>query len=458
MLSINLFTGQSLSVAAATTDVNTLLTGANISAMGSVATNAPTANTSEIWQMNVRTTLTATYQEFTSPDGTWTRQLVAGVWTDWLNRGTNSVNTALLPQRTFKNFKPSNTRRLRRAIANARAGVADGVLALVGDSTTMGTGAGTGTNGWTGGRIANLPYRLSQLLSTAAIPCDSTGVPGSNNVTLAEMSNYDPRLTLGAGWSVVSAAIGGAYFDNSTTTNAFAFAPGVTFDTIDYWYLQVSGYGTFTIDIDGGAAIETVNASGSTLLAKHTLTVARGTHTINWKRVSGGNVRIVMCQVRDGTTKRLSVWNLGVSGATSLTAIASANVWNVLPAVIQTAPDAVLLTLGINDWNSGVPVADFTTNMQTFITSVLPTSDIILGNPCPQAVANTSQVIQQQFYDAIVGLANLNDLPMIDYRSALETYEIAQPLGEYYNPTHPNNLGYAIMASAAARGLQAVDM
>jgi hypothetical protein len=355
------------------------------------------------------------------------------------------LGNSLLARRSFMNFKPSNTRKLRKGLANVRAGLANMNVMVVGDSTQAGDGAGTGTNGFDGARLLTPSRRLASNLSGRGIvTAQEVGIFGAAGVGASQYpSTYDPRLSYGAGWSAVSAGIGGAYYDNSTTTNALAFTPAIAFDTIVYWYLQNTGYATFTIDVDGGAAIETVNAASTGALVKHTVTCALGTHTINWKRTgTGANLRIAGCTVYNSAAKTVDVWNCGVSGATSTSWINAANPWSPLNAITALAADLYIVDLGINDWIGGTSLSTFQTQMQSIITACQASGDVVLCNPVPQAIASTVLATQLQYVSVLQTLQQSNDLPWLDFRNLMETQEISNANGTQYDATHPDNLGY----------------
>lgn len=356
-----------------------------------------------------------------------------------------TLNNALLSRRSFMNFKPSNTRKLRKGLANVRTGTANMNVAIIGDSTQAGDGAGTGTNGFDGARILTPARRLaSNLTGRGIVAAQETAIFGSAGVGAGQYpSTYDPRLSYGAGWAATSAGIAGGYYDNSTTTNALAFTPTIAFDTIVYWYGQNTGYATFTIDVDGGAAIETPNAAGSGALIKHTVTCALGTHTINWKRTgTGTNLRIMGCTVYNSATKTVDVWNCGVAGATSTSWINAANPWSPFNGLTSLAADLYIIDLGINDWINSTNLTTFSTQMQSIITACQTSGDVVLCNPVPQAIASTALATQLQYVSVLQTLQLTNDLPWVDFRNLMETQEISNTNGTQYDATHPNNLGY----------------
>lgn len=357
-------------------------------------------------------------------------------------------------RRCFRNFKPANTRRLRKGLANVRINSKDMAIAIVGDSLNAGHGAGTGTNGFDGARALTPARHLATLLNRNFVPAQEVAVFGGAGVSAGQVPAYDPRVVMGSGWAPTSAGFAGGYYLNSTTTEALAFTPVQAFDTIVYWYARNTAYATFTVDIDGGAALETVDATGSGAILKRTLNVARGNHTINFKRVSGGNCSILGCTVYDGATgKVVDVWNLGVAGATISTTNATTNPWTSRSAHVAAAPDVVFLDIGMNDWIGETNLATFEAQYSAYVTALAAVSDVIIVNPAPRAVANTSLAVQQQYEAIIKSLQKSFDLPLIDLRALYETQEIANANGLFYDVTHQNAAGYAAKGDLFYRAL-----
>lgn len=356
--------------------------------------------------------------------------------------------------RCFRNFKPSNTRRLRKGFANVRTNTANMVIAIAGDSLNAGHGAGTGTNGFDGARALAPARHLATLMNRNVIVTQELAVFGGAGVTAAQVPTYDPRVVMGSGWAPTSAGFAGAYYLNSTTTDALTFTPTQSFDTIVYWYARNTAYAVFTVDIDGGAALETVDATGSGAILKRTINVTRGTHAINFRRVSGGNCSILGCTVYDNASgKVVDIWNWGVSGATISTTNATTNPWTSRAAHVAAAPDVLLLDIAMNDWIGGTNLATFEAQYRAYLTSLTAVSDVIIVNPSPRAVANTSLETQRQYESIIKAVQKSFDLPLIDLRALFETQEIASANGLFYDVTHQNALGYALKGELFYRAL-----
>lgn len=368
-----------------------------------------------------------------------------------------TLNNALLARQSLFNFKPSNTRKLRRALDNVTTKTANGIIAIVGDSTSAGDGAGTGTNGFVGARPLTPARRMAALLNST-VNAQEVAFTGDGGIGAVPYASYDPRAVLNSGWAFNGGlTFGGFYFDNSTTTNALAFTPTQSFDTIVYYYAQSSGRGAFTVDVDGGAALDTRDANSSTAMVKRTLTTTLGSHTINFKRTSGGGVDILGVTVYNSAAPVLDIWNLGNSGTTVSSWQSVVNPWAPFNSVPALGADCYIIDLGINDWINSTDPTAFTNSYQALITSYKAVGDVILCNPVPRDITLTTAANQSIYANIIKSLAMSNDLPLIDFRNSFESYEISNPLGIYFNGTHPNALGYNRKGRLMANAVLGLD-
>jgi lysophospholipase L1-like esterase len=336
----------------------------------------------------------------------------------------------------------------RAAIAKVRAGVSDGKVIVIGDSTVYGQGAGTGS-GAVGARALSSPVNLAKLLTTRGIPANSEEIhcpyPGSGDT----VPQYDPRISLGSFIvdTTLSTLSGYAFRANGAYT--LALTPVAAFDSVDIYYIQGSSGSTFTVNVDGGATLKSVNSNGSNALAKTTVTgITRGTHTLNIVAV-GATVWIVGIVPHDSQNPSLSVMNFGWIGAKSSTFLASSSAWSAANCWPIWAPDLVIVNLTINDINSGTPAATFAANMKQMLTSIHSAgSDIMLviGHPIGTANgANYEYIVEQAN-----SLAETFNAPIINLIDAYQSYAYWNTIIPYYDTLHFTAQGYWDEASRIA--------
>lgn len=354
----------------------------------------------------------------------------------------------------FWNFKPSNTRAWRKALANVRSGTANASLACAGDSTTTGQGANTGTNGLTGACALAYPALLATILNKV-IPAQESAIWGDKGRTETNYNAYDPRLTVNASWAANQAsAMGQAMWRNSADSNALAFAPGISTDTCDVYYYANTGNGTLTIDI-GGAAVATQDTStGGPLLKKVTGTFSAGVNTINIKRSAGGAVFVNGIVAYLSTAKTVLVHNLGRSGSKVANLAAITNAWDYGLGLVALNPDMTLIDIGINDEAVPTDLTSFGTDLATVITkATVGGGNAILVIPHPVSTASATQANQDALRQKVYAIAAANDLPVIDLAVLMESYTIANAQGFMYDALHATKLGYSVEAGLIAQAL-----
>jgi lysophospholipase L1-like esterase len=365
-----------------------------------------------------------------------------------------NADVNLFNSRCFKNFKPSNTRHLRYGLARVRTGTGRLRLALLGDSTTAGTGANTGTSGLVGAYPYAYPSVLASILNARLASASNLNSIWGVVASTASYSTFDTRLTLGAGWANSPVLSIAPMWLNSTTTNAFAFTPVGQFDTADIWYVKTPGYDSFTVNVDGGATLETVDCNAAVAVGKQTVTCALGSHTLNIARSGiGGNVQIIGIETYNSAAFGIDVFNWGYHGSTSTTWNSTALAYSPANAIAAIAPDVVTIGLGINDTGATAD-ATFRTNIQVLITKAVSVGDCIIVIPNPViADGQYSQANQNTLRQSLLSLAATNDLPVIDRKLSMESYTQANASGLMYDVLHPNKFGYTEVASLFANAL-----
>ncbi len=354
----------------------------------------------------------------------------------------------------FSNFKPSNTRQWRKVLANVRSGTGPAKLACVGDSTTAGQGANTGTNGLTGACLLSYPTLLAIALNKI-IPAQESSIWGDKNQGAANYNVFDPRLVINSSWAANQTdSVGVGMWKNSADTNALTFTPVQSFDTIDVYDYTNTGFGTFTIDVDGGAPLATV-AAGTAGIRKTTVTCAAGTHAINIKRTGvGTNTFIIGIDAYLSTAPAIHVWNWGNPGAKAANLATVTNLWSYANAIAAIVPDMVLINAGINDESVPTDLTAYTASIQTIIKSSLAGGgNVVIMVPTPVSAGSATLANQAALRQTLIAIAANNDLPLIDHSLRLESYLINNGLGQQYDGLHLNKLGYGVVAGSICNSL-----
>lgn len=353
----------------------------------------------------------------------------------------------------FYNFTQNNLPNWKVAKAAVAGGTRNAILVPYGDSTTAGFGSVAG--GQTNFVSQSYPTKLAALLASAS----ASSFSGNH----AASTDNDARVSVGS-WGVdTNATLGGFAFSTSGTTT-FSFAPSNPIDTIDGFTFKNTGFGSFTVHVDGGASLATVNLSNATagILSISPISVPLGVHTIQLVPVSGA-VYIHTIRAYNSASKEISIMNAGASGFNS-TQLSDSSIWLSALIVLQAfAPDLTIIEGGIiNDWCQGIAVATSQTNLQAMITAAKRSGagDVFLLSPVPsnpaQIDAAPAYAVQQTYVDMMKALAISNGIGMVDvWRLFGGTFQSSL----MFNDVHPNGAGYQVIATnvnaALASGFKA---
>lgn len=329
----------------------------------------------------------------------------------------------------------------RKAIAGVIASRNNASILWVGNSTSSGFGAGDGGSQWTNARIQSVPNRLAALLSARY------GIPFSHQNSwfsdcaknVGAVTNYDPRFTIGSGWTLSTffAPGQGTNFANSTTTNPLVFTPASNCDTYDVYYLQQPSMGL--LSLNGGTSI---NCAGANAIVKATVTVAAGT-ALSIARVSGGAVRVVGIIGRLSTSKSVSILNMSAGGE-KLSDIQGTYPWHFNQIVSTIAPNLVVFSMLINDWDAGVDLGVYIPMLAANIAAAKAAgADVLLATDYPQDPGQASIAQQMAYVNAVKALAVSVGVPVADTYGYFGTQANIAALGMAYDVTHPNEYGSA---------------
>lgn len=274
------------------------------------------------------------------------------------------------------------------------------------------------------------------------------------------MSQYSPDIVAGAGWDFGSSdqanMFGGRMLTNSTTTNALSWTPPTAFDRLEVSYITAPsvGLGSFTVDVDGGAPLATYSEDATASVQRVVLNVTRGTHTVNFKRVSG-SVFLLEMRAYDSTRRTVQLVNAGIAGATTATFIAATTAWAPQNAIPRMDADLFLINLGLNDKNQGVPVATYKTRLKSIASNCIAAgADAQLIIPTP---ASSGHNLDAAYIQAIKDAASeLGLQPPVDLYTLFGSY--AASIADYSDEVHLKPSGYARVGAAEAAQLIAPSL
>jgi len=352
----------------------------------------------------------------------------------------------------FYNFNGSNLSNWQAALAAQQRGASNAIIGCLGDSTVAGQGA-AGNELASNAKSLSWPTQLANL-----IPGGSwSSVWGDNNIVASAGTPhaFDARLNR-LGWAIknigASNTLCGGFFQLHASAAAHSFTPTNPIDTVEIWYARSPGNGYFTVDVDGGTPLKTVNCAGPDAFLNTTVSCQLGLHTINLQRSKGDANEIYLCALRayNSAVKEVSVYNLGGCRWGSADFVVDGHPWNTLPAVAAIAPNLVIFEAGIiNDWDDKIPLATVTSNMMAVINALKAVNcDVILmsGAPSESAGVYASYETQAAYVENMKSAAYAANVPFIDVWG-LWGRKWKRPA--MFDSLHPNQVGYALIAGYA---------
>lgn len=288
----------------------------------------------------------------------------------------------------------------RAARARVLQGIGGARIVALGDSLTAGGSTEAGSL-----QAAAYPTMLARLLGSVygAGPMGFMGGKYGSGI-----SAYDPRITLGAGWTAVEAStvavLGGQAIENNTTTNAFTFAPGQAWDTAEV-YVAGIGVGSLSLSI-GGAATNYNPTVGAVTKIIYTA-ASLGAHTLTIARVSG-DVQVLGIICTDSTTPAVTVINAARGGYEVGDYLDSTDFYspaNVLPTLDA---DLFLVEIGINNRNADLAPASYRSQLDALLALLPADADVLLiasASPAPGGLtyAWSEYVAQMNEAAAVIG-------------------------------------------------------
>lgn len=352
----------------------------------------------------------------------------------------------------------------RKAVANAKIGAGRGIVAVVGDSTNMGAGAGTsGTSNLNGALQKAWPQLLHQYNGALPLSLSSNswwGTQGYDSAAGITLPGYDTRLNPGANWTPNLTSLGGKVIRYATgAVNNWVLTPTYAFDTFVVYFLKNSGNGSMIANVDGGASLGTITTANASLVwASQTFTVAKGIHTINLVPNNDGQMFIIGIVAYDSTVAGLDVVQTAVYGATAATFTPAVNVYDAINALKFLAPALTIINLTINDSNAQTALATYSANLQTVTTAAKVSGDCMYVVGAPSNTAQATDGTLGQYVSVIYTLAVLNNCAVVNLATRWVSYAVTNPILPYFDALHPGVLGNQDEAQAIygalMRGLQ----
>lgn len=330
-------------------------------------------------------------------------------------------------------------------------------VALIGDSTF----AGVETGGTTAQVLHSIPMQLAAKLSARGINAGANNRFGCGSALFSTLLTMDSRVaSSGAMSNTATLAVGGNAF-GCASAGSITFTPQANVTKFDIWWRDGAVGRNFTWQVDGGATTQ-ISSSGTTQIVKTTVSAGTaGTHALALAWVAG-SITILGIDAYDDTSSRreLSIWNWGISGATSANLIDNTDtVAGRLAEITAMAPDLSIIEGGvINDWRNSLGTAATVTNLTTLFTTCQAVGDVIYYTPRWDNGVSGDTANQNSYVAAATALAISMNIPVLDGRALFGSYAISNAAGFYSDTVHGDTggAGYGDEAEHIFRALMTV--
>lgn len=338
------------------------------------------------------------------------------------------------------------------AQAARTAGTRNAILLVVGDSTSAGWG-GQGTSAQTNSLAFSWPTVLATLQpngqSSTAFADHNSLTGGGGTITLPI---FDNRISLGSwvqnlypGGSSTTNTIAGDMLRCTAGVSPLAFTPTNQVDTFVAYYVQNTGFGAMTAQIDSGGTTA-INTAGTAAVIKQTFTTTLGSHTFNLARTSG-QVFLVGVIAFNSAQKETTVINGGFSGSKAADWNTVNGVWDPLLVIPQLVPDLTIICLTVNDWVAATSTSAYTISIQNIINVAKTTGDVVLMSGPASQTTSAPQATQDIYTNITKSLAASNNLRFLNMTAALGNWATNNALSREFDSLHPNGTYYSLQAA-----------
>lgn len=385
-------------------------------------------------------------------DGPTTTQAMSSV------DGAGNATTLVDPSGRPIGFRAN---KLLAAIQSARAGIGPLLIAVAGDSNTMGAGAGTGAGGLVGARRWSVGAQLAAILDRTFMSTTNDAFFGDQNcngggVTVQE---YDPRFSaFGAGWSQDAGptSFGGRMFiAQAGAAGALTFTPERPWNRVRIIAGMNTSSATSITGKAGGVSMGTINTRGTgNQLFDGVLSTGApaAVQSFSLDAVTGGPGYIAGAIFWDTNNPGCVVVPGGWYGGFINQFNAAGLPWSYRSIAAALGAGLHITNMTINDANAGTAVETFKASSLAFHQAIAAASDVLItgmtpsGSPTP-AFLDAYEVALQEVAASIA-----SPFPVVDWRDQIgPTYTAANAAGWMYDGNHLKGIGYARQASVEAQ-------
>lgn len=334
------------------------------------------------------------------------------------------------------------------AVAAFNAGTADVKIPIIGDSNTIGVGAGEDGSGLNIKLHCPVRKLRDKLLASGIAATDDSLWGNANTQDMFGMSYTEPRFTYtGSGWNVAAPdgpVIGGLGFNAGDTTSTWTWQMVDTQTHARISCETSAGFGTLEMTINPGGVVRTIDLNGAGGRPWFTVDLGgEAVHSITFRASTVGNRVIVFAiDPYNVNVRRVRLWCWAYAGG---------DLSNIVSIPYASYADEGGHLAIINDLLNDRGTLPFPTSLVTTATNALKANncDVFLENPYPSVPPGYNPAFTSTDFQA---LAESLNAPLGDHTEAFALGSgIPNPTNADWSAAgygatpdkHCNNTGYA---------------
>lgn len=274
---------------------------------------------------------------------------------------------------------------------------------------------------------------------------------GDQNITANGISPavFNTNLTLGTFAAYLSDSIPGARAFTPSGAGTLAWNPDVAFDRLQVFYVRYSGSPNYTVNVDGGSSLGTLNMNNTpSLFASETFSVSDTTHQVRFV-ASAINGFINGAIVWRSSVKQITFLNAAWCSGLTTDFLVSTQPYNPLPA-LRTFGNvaATIIHLDANEILNSIGIEGFRYNLAVLTFERLFYGAVILVSSAHMNPSlGFSEATQAAYHNVVRDWATLLGCAYVrgTDQPGLSTYAAGNALGLYdIDGIHMPAAGYAV--------------
>ena len=277
---------------------------------------------------------------------------------------------------------------------------------------------------------------------------------GDQNITANGISPavFNANLTLGTFAAYASDSIPGARAFTPGSAGTLSWDPDVAFDRLQVFYIRYSGSPEYTVNVDGGASLGTLNMNDTpSLFATETFSVTDTTHQVRFV-AAAINGFIAGAIVWRSTVKQLTFLNAAWASGLTTDFLVSTQPYNPLPA-LRTFGNvaATIIQLDANEILNSISLTAFRFNLAVLTLERLFYGDVVLiSSAYMNPTLGFSEATQLTYHNVVAEWADVMGCAYVrgTAQPGLSTYAAGDALGYYdADDIHMTEAGYTVSAA-----------